>query len=99
MPNASPAAIDMIRKMLSFNPESRATAQETLKHACLAEYRDESTEEYETHAQEPAILSEWLTITGLSTLPMEQLQNLIFQEMLHFHPEVTSLKWGAASQG
>ena len=43
------------------------------------------------------MMSEWLTITGVATLPMEQLQNLIFQEMLHFHPEVTGLKWGAAA--
>ena len=34
---------------------------------------------------------------GVSTLPKEQLQNLIFQEMLHFHPEVISLHWGAAA--
>ena len=44
------------------------------------------------------MMSEWLTITGVATLPMEQLQNLIFQEMLHFHPEAISLGWGAASQ-
>ena len=46
---------------------------------------------------EPTLLSEWLTITGVATLPMEQLQNLIFQEMLHFHPETIHLSWGAAN--
>ena len=28
---------------------------------------------------------------------MEQLQNLIFQEMLQFHPETINLNWGAAA--
>ena len=44
-----------------------------------------------------ALLQEWLTITGVATLPMEQLQNLIFQEMLYFHPEAMGLPWGAVN--
>ena len=44
----------------------------------------------------PSLLSEWLAITGVTTLAMEQLQNLIFQEMLYFHPEAINLQWGAA---
>ena len=43
------------------------------------------------------MISEWLTIAGISTQPKEQLQNLIFQEMLQYHPEVISLPWGAAA--
>jgi hypothetical protein len=46
--------------------------------------------------EETAMLSEWISIAGTSMLPKEQLQNLIFQEMLHYHPEVMNLHWGAA---
>ena len=56
---------------------------------------DES--EHEQQGRDGDLLSEWLTITGVATLPMEQLQNLIFQEMLHFHPQTIHLNWGAAS--
>jgi hypothetical protein len=41
-------------------------------------------------------VAEWMTIMGVSALPKEQLQNLIFQEMLHYHPEAIHLQWGAA---
>ena len=40
--------------------------------------------------------NDWLVATGTTTLPKEQLQNLIFQEMLQFHPEAINLRWGAA---
>ena len=40
-----------------------------------------------------------MTIAGASMLPKEQLQNLIFQEMLYYHPEVMNLHWGAAPPG
>ena len=95
---ASASAIELIRGMLRFNPETRISADEALRHPYLEEYAPDTATADAAAREElaPALLSEWLTITGLSTLPMEQLQNLIFQEMLHFHPEATALKWGAA---
>ena len=82
--------------MLTFNADKRITAAQALHHDYLADYRSDEAEEQARRSEEPALLSEWLTITGVATLPMEQLQNLIFQEMLHFHPEIIHLHWGAA---
>ena len=68
------------------------------QHTFLTEYYvGESEDERARQREEPHILSEWLTITGVATLPMEQLQNLIFQEMLQFHAETIHLNWGAAN--
>ena len=95
MLQAGPVAIDLIRRMLTFNASKRATAEEACQHAYLAEYNEGGAKQVQR--EEPALLSEWLTITGVASLPMEQLQNLIFQEMLHFHPETINLAWGASN--
>jgi len=97
LPQAGPVALDLIRKMLVFNAEKRIDAAAALKHEYLAEYRDSRASEIQ-RSDDPTLHSEWLTITGVATLPMEQLQNLIFQEMLRFHPEAMHLNWGAAHQ-
>lgn len=70
-----------------------------LTAAALARYYDAKVEAASKSAKETAMISEWLTITGISTQPKEQLQNLIFQEMLQYHPEVITLPWGAAQPG
>ena len=41
--------------------------------------------------------AEWLSNACISNLPKEQLQNSIFQEMLHFHPDVININWGAGT--
>ena len=95
---ASASAIELIRGMLRFNPETRISADEALRHPYLEEYAPDTATADAAAREElaPALLSEWLTITGLSTLPMEQLQNLIFREILHFHPEATTSRWARA---
>jgi len=96
IPTATPLAFDLIRKLLTFAAATRLSAAEALAHPYLAEYADDLS--HVNRESEPAALqSEWLTITGVSTLPKEQLQNLIFQEMLHFHPEVIGCYWGASA--
>ena len=42
--NADPLAIDMLEKMLVFNPKSRINAGEALAHPYLAPYHDPSDE-------------------------------------------------------
>jgi len=94
--SASPLAVDLICKLLTFNADKRARADQCLAHPYLVAYYTPPDTDAERNEAAPALLSEWLTISSFSTLPMEQLQNLVFQEMLHFHPEATKLKWGAA---
>ena len=88
--HAGPLALGLIRRMLTFNAEKRITAAEAVQHEYLAEYREDDEDEAARRG-EPALLSEWLTITGVATLPMEQLQNLIFQVTAARHPHHTHL--------
>ncbi|CAB11693.1 Mitogen-activated protein kinase spk1 [Schizosaccharomyces pombe] len=43
-PQASPDAIDLLEKLLTFNPDKRITAEEALKHPYVAAYHDASDE-------------------------------------------------------
>ena len=105
LPGAKPLALDLVRKLLRFNPGKRLSASEALKSAYVSSYDEDcatapgrTEKDSDSRSSEKnALFSEWLTITGISTLPKEQLQNLIFQEMLQYHPSVISIPWGAAA--
>ena len=59
---ASPLAVDLVRRLLVFNAEKRASADEALAHQYLAAYnhdREKQSQSWEV----PSLLSEWLTIT------------------------------------
>jgi len=43
-PNANPLALDLLEKMLVFNPEKRYTAEECLAHPYFEEYHSAETE-------------------------------------------------------
>ncbi|KXN68123.1 Pkinase-domain-containing protein [Conidiobolus coronatus NRRL 28638] len=43
-PNATPLAIDMLEKLLAFNPRKRITCEEALKHPYLEQYHDPEDE-------------------------------------------------------
>lgn len=45
-PNASPLAIDLLKKLLQFNPDERITAAEALYHPFFKEYHDYIEEDY-----------------------------------------------------
>ena len=93
---ADEAAIDLLRQLLAFNPHKRATADTALTHRFLAPFYHASAHASASPEDQSRINAELRNIAGASALPKEQLQNLIFQEMLHYHPEVMNLHWGAA---
>ncbi|ELU13684.1 hypothetical protein CAPTEDRAFT_98373 [Capitella teleta] len=71
-PNADPKALDLLDKMLTFNPHRRITVEECLAHAYLEQYYDPQDEPV---AEEPFTFE-----TELDDLPKERLKELIFQE-------------------
>lgn len=75
--SADPRALDLLDKMLIFNPERRITVEEALAHPFLEQYYDESDEPV---ADEPFQFDQ-----ELDDLPKETLKELIFQEIQTFH--------------
>jgi len=66
-----------------------------LKDEYLSQYHSDEDD----HTSLPHKHSDWLqAVSNTDQLPKEQLQNLIFQEMLFFHPEAIHVQWGASSR-
>lgn len=77
-PNANPEALDLLWKMLVFDVEKRITVEEALRHPYLAAYYDEERE------NRPV---EKFQSFDLDDLDENDLKELMFKEICHFHPE------------
>ena len=80
----TPAAVDLLSKMLMFKPESRISVEEALAHPYLQELHAQMAEpvaesnfdgDFEKRGYAPG-----------QTIPKEDLQDLMFQEMLQLRP-------------
>lgn len=78
-PNANPSALDLLHRLLLFNPSKRITVEAALAHPYLASLHDPSDEPL---AQAPFSFE-------FENSPMNKsaLKALITREMLDFHPE------------
>ena len=78
-PKASKSAIDLLSKMLVFNPEKRLTVEECLAHEYLQEL----------HSPDEEPLSEELFDWSFDNfeLTKDKLQTMVYQEACHFHPD------------
>ncbi|XP_068678311.1 mitogen-activated protein kinase 1-like [Montipora capricornis] len=74
--NADRKALDLLDKMLTFNPDRRITIEEALAHPYLEQYYDPADEPI---AEEPFRFE-----TELDDLPKEKLKELIFHETAHY---------------
>ncbi|XP_055916118.1 mitogen-activated protein kinase ERK-A [Eupeodes corollae] len=74
--NADQLALDLLGKMLTFNPHNRITVEEALAHPYLEQYYDPGDEPV---ADEPFRIG-----MELDDLPRETLKTLIFEETLKF---------------
>jgi len=77
----NPLAVDLLEKMLVFDPHGRCTIEEALNHPYLADLHDE--------AEEPTAMSMFdldFEQGYKGEIPKQVLQRLIFNEMLAFHP-------------
>ncbi|XP_028400339.1 mitogen-activated protein kinase 1-like [Dendronephthya gigantea] len=75
-PNANPKALDLLGKMLSFNPNKRFSVEECLAHPYLEQYYDPTDEPI---AEQPFRFE-----TELDNLPKEELKELIYAETANF---------------
>lgn len=78
-------AIDLLQKMLSFDPLSRISVHEALYHPWLATYHDESDE-----PECPKRFEKWKDIETLETL--EEFRQAIWNEVQDFRMDVRNLK-------
>ena len=77
-PKANPLALDLLSKMLIFNPNKRITIEECIKHEYFKGLHDPG--------EEP--LSDKVFDWSFDDLKLtkENLQKMVFEESLHFHP-------------
>lgn len=76
-PDADPKALDLLDKMLTFNPNKRITVEEALAHSYFSQYYDPSDEPV---AEEPFNLD-----MEYDDLPKERLKELVWEEATNFH--------------
>uniref|UniRef100_A0A182NF70 mitogen-activated protein kinase n=1 Tax=Anopheles dirus TaxID=7168 RepID=A0A182NF70_9DIPT len=76
-PNADLSALDLLGKMLTFNPHNRISVEDALAHPYLEQYYDP--------ADEPVAEEPFRIAMELDDLPKETLKRLIFDETLRFN--------------
>ncbi|XP_068637165.1 mitogen-activated protein kinase homolog NTF3-like [Aristolochia californica] len=77
-PNASPLAIDLLQKMLVFDPSKRISVTEALMHPYMSPL-------YDPNADSPAQVSIELDVE--EDLREETIREMMWSEMLRYHPE------------
>ncbi|KAJ2105019.1 MAPK protein hog1 [Coemansia sp. RSA 922] len=75
-PGIEPLAIDLLEKMLVFDPRKRITAAEALAHPYLETYHDE--------ADEPEALNKFDWSFNDADLPVEEWKVMMYNEILDF---------------
>nr|CCA18023.1 mitogenactivated protein kinase putative [Albugo laibachii Nc14] len=80
-PRASGGCMDLLEKMLVFDPRKRITIEQALEHPYLSSLRDKNLEK--TSATPFDFAFEDCDLTRI------KLQELIFEDVCHFHPEAS----------
>jgi serine/threonine protein kinase len=81
LPKASSPAIDLLKKMMVFNPQKRITVEEALKHPYLQDLH--FPEDEPTREPVPNIEFEFEKYN----LSLQQLKDLLYEEILLYHNE------------
>ncbi|KAF9221333.1 Pkinase-domain-containing protein [Gyrodon lividus] len=92
LPTADLQALDLLEKMITFDPTSRIAVLDALSHPWLASYHEESDEPYC-----PTKFERWRDIEKLETL--EEFREALWKEIEDYRMDVRGLKPEAASPG
>jgi len=79
-PNMAPAAVDLLEKMLVFDPSKRITVQEALSHPYLASLHDIN--------DEPSCPTPFNFDFEQPSFTEEHIKELIWRETLNFNPDM-----------
>ena len=77
--NANPVALDLLGKMLTFNPKKRYTVEQCISHPYFEGLHDPE--------QEPTAESTFDFSFDKESLTKEKLRSMIYEQSLHFHEE------------
>ncbi|XP_074592448.1 mitogen-activated protein kinase 4-like [Curcuma longa] len=80
-PNANPLAIDLLQKMLVFDPSRRISVDEALQHPYMSPL-------YDPNANLPADVPVDLDVD--ENLREDIIKEMIWNEMLYYHPEISA---------
>ncbi|WWD19625.1 hypothetical protein CI109_104087 [Kwoniella shandongensis] len=83
-PDADPEAVDLLSKLLTFDPAVRIDVIAALSHPYLAAYHDESDE-----PSCPEIFGKWEQVESLTTI--EELKEAITREIAEYRDEVRAV--------
>ena len=89
-PNAAPEAVDLISKMLQFDPSTRITVEQALAHPYLTTLHDES--------DEPTAGSSFSFDFEGTTLSEGRVRDLVYQELNGFHDEIRDEEMNASME-
>ncbi|KAH0942866.1 hypothetical protein HID58_002503 [Brassica napus] len=82
-PNANVLAIDLLQKMLVLDPSKRISVVEALQHPYMAPL-------YDPNANPPAQVPIDLDVDEDEDLGAEMIRELMWEEMVHYHPETVN---------
>ncbi|KAI0352367.1 kinase-like protein [Trametes cingulata] len=91
IPTADAQAVDLLTKLLQFDPAGRITVAEALEHPWLSAYHDVSDE-----PECPTKFERWREIEQLETLP--QFREAIWNEIQDYRKEVRSIYFDVADE-
>lgn len=84
-PKANPVGLDLLDKMLTFNPQKRITVTQALEHPYLASLHCEE--------EEPVCPTHFDFSFEQHPLTKRNLQVLMFEQIAHFYPEAMATEW------
>jgi mitogen-activated protein kinase 1/3 len=92
-PSADPVALDLLQKMLKFNPKRRCTAEEALEHDFLKGVR---RKEMERTADKPLVAPEFLDALEID---LQTLKRKTFEEVLWYRNQDPPMSSDATNPG